>query len=147
MTTPTTLRMRTYSVTVEGFPSVVYSARSPAKARSKAWQHYSSAFDCSFKNFLRISRVRSCGVPADDGYAYVRRTYGVDPKVGDRVRLVNEGQASGQEGEVVYPGQSTAHVHVLLDGREHVSIVHPMSIEFVTPTTISAFLETEGVGG
>lgn len=145
MTMPTTMRMRTYSVTVEGFPPVTYSATSPAKARTAAWQNFNSAFDCKFKDFLRISKVRRCDVPMDDGYAYVRRNYGVDPKIGARVRLVNEGPASGQEGEVVYPGQSTAHVHVLLDGREHVSIVHPMSIEFVTPTTISAFLETEGL--
>jgi hypothetical protein len=126
--------MRTYTVEVSmhsGLSAQTYSAKSPAAARAAAWRDFTSAWDCTFKDFLRISRVRACPVPADDGYAYVRRNYGVDPKVGARCRLVNEGPSTGLEGEVVYPGPSTAHVHVRLDGRDHNSIVHPSNIQFI----------------
>lgn len=126
--------MRTYEVTVtmgSGLHASVYSAKSAAAARAEAWRNFTSAFDCTFKDFLRISRVRGCDVPKDDGYGYVRRNYGVDPKVGQRVRLRHEGPSTGLEGEVLYPGRSTAHVHVLLDGRDHRCIVHPDNIELL----------------
>lgn len=126
--------MRTYAVTVtmtSGQHTATYSAKSPASARAEAWRNFTSAFDCTFRDFLRISRVKACPVPVDDGYGYVRRNYGVDPKVGGRVRLVNEGPSTGLEGEIVYPGVSTAHVHVLMDGRDHVVNVHPLNCEFI----------------
>lgn len=127
--------MRTYSVSVlmpaGGYADHTYSAKTPAKARAEAWRDYTSAWDCTFKEFLKISRVRVCPVPADDGYGYVRRNYSVNPKIGSRIRLINEGQSTGLEGEVVYPGPSTAHVHVMLDGRNHVVTVHPLNFEAV----------------
>lgn len=123
--------MRCYAVTVDNFPPVVYSAETAAKARAEAWRDFTSAYECKFKDFLRISRVRLCPVPRDDGYEYVRRNYNVSPKVGQRVRLINEGPSTGLEGEVLYPGKSTAHVHVMLDGRKHSSIVHPLSVELL----------------
>lgn len=129
--------LKTYAVSVDGFPPAVYSAKSPAAARAEAWRNYSECRDCTFREFLRISRVRVCPVPDDDGYSYVRRAYGVDPKIGGRVRLVNEGPSTGLEGTVAYPGRSTAHVHVLLDGRDHVVSVHPLSIEAITSTPSS----------
>lgn len=128
------MRLGTYEVSVQGFPPVTYSALSPAKARTEAWRSFTSAYDCTFKDFLRISRVRTCAAPHADGYDYVRRNYGVDVKIGDRVRLINEGSSSGLEGEVAYPGQSTAHVHVLIDGRDYITTVHPESIEKIAAT-------------
>ncbi len=121
----------TYAVKVDGFPAVTFSATSPAQARTEAWRHFTGAYDCTFKDFLRISKVYRCAVPEDDGYGCVRRHYGVDPKIGGRVRLINEGPSTGLEGEIVYPGQSTAHVHVVIDGRKHAVCVHPLNIEFV----------------
>lgn len=123
---------QTYEVDVEmGNQRIsrVYSARSAGAARAEAWRSFSSAWECTFKDFLRISRTRACPVPDDDGYSYVRRYYGVDPKIGERVRLINEGSSTGLEGTVIYPGPYTAHVHVMIDGRKYSSTVHPMNIE------------------
>lgn len=50
--------VRAYEVTVRGFPPVLYSARSPGKARSRSWQDFQAAYECEFKEFLRISTVR-----------------------------------------------------------------------------------------
>lgn len=128
--------MRTYRVEIAmhaGLAAHVYSAKSPSAARAAAWRDFTSAYNCTFKDFLRISRVKGCAVPKDDGYDYVRRNYDVNPKIGGRVRLANEGPSTGLEGEVVYPGISTAHVHVRIDGRDHTSIVHPFSIQIIEP--------------
>ena len=121
-----------YAVTVEGFSEpVTISAATASKARAEAWRRFNDAFECSFRDFLSISRVQKVSAPTDDGYGYVRRHYGLDVKIGQRVRLKNEGRMSGTEGEVIYPGTSTAHVHVQLDGRPDVSHVHPSSIEIL----------------
>lgn len=116
-----------YEVTVEGFPPVLYAAATPAKARTRAWHAYTSAYECSFRDFLKISTLRRCGIPEDDGY--VRRNYGIDVRIGQRVRLKEEGRLSRQCGEVIYPGRSTAHVHVVLDGDDHPVIVHPANVD------------------
>lgn len=123
--------MRIYEVTVSGFPPAMYSAATAAQARTKAWRDFSDAYDCTFKNFLKMSRVNACPVPVDDGYGYVRRNYGVDPKIGRRARLVNEGPSTGLEGEIVYPGKSTAHVHIVIDGRDHAVCAHPLNVELL----------------
>lgn len=123
---------RTYSIIVEGYDPFTLSARSRSKARYDAFQRFREPYpDVTFGEFARRCRVLSCRVPADDGYGYVRRSYGVDPRVGDRVRLVNEGPSSGQEGIVIYPGRSTAHIHVVVDGRDFAVSVHPLNIESV----------------
>lgn len=49
--------VRAYEVTVQGYPPMLYSARSAAKARSRAWRDYQTVYDCSFKDFMKQSRV------------------------------------------------------------------------------------------
>lgn len=88
--------------------------------------------DTTFGDFLRMATVRLAPAPAEDGYDYVRRNYGVDPRIGGRVRLVDEGSFSGRAGQIVYPGRSTAYVHVVLDGQAFSSIVHPSNVELLT---------------
>lgn len=128
-------RWRTYAVTVDGFEQpMTVSARSTSAARYDAWLSVSEFWgDLSFRDFLGMAQVRSCAPPSrdKDGYGYVRRAYGVDPTIGQRVRLKNEHTSSGLEGEVVYPGPSTAHVHVVIDGRDHAVSVHPMNVELL----------------
>lgn len=122
-----------YEVTVAGFPPIEYSAATPAKARAMAWGDYTHAYECTFKDFLKISTVRRCGVPEDDGYGYVRSAYGVDVAIGDRVTIVNEGSMSGRVGEVIYPGRRTAYVRLVLDGSDEPVNVHPMNIKTEFP--------------
>lgn len=62
--------IRTYAVKVEGFSPVLYSARSPAKARWRAYQDYGIVSTCSFREFLGRSTIRLSDNP---------------PRVGDRI--------------------------------------------------------------
>lgn len=49
--------VRAYEVTVQGFPPMLYSARTPSKARTRAWHDYQSAYDCRFGDFMKVCRV------------------------------------------------------------------------------------------
>jgi hypothetical protein len=122
-----------YAVTVNGFPPYDLTARSPAAARYEAFLSYSECRDVSFRDFIRICAVRRTEQPVIDGYGYVRRAYGVNPKIGQRVRLRNEGSAwNGKEGVVLYPNrQSTASVHVAMPGIKHPLLVHPDNVELL----------------
>ncbi|MEM7301886.1 MAG: hypothetical protein AAF468_12440 [Pseudomonadota bacterium] len=122
--------MNTYEVlTPKG--SMVYAARTASKARYRAFLEYSSVFESRFGDFVKLVSVRKCPVPKNDGYAYVRRAYGVEIAVGHRVRIINEGNLTGTEGVVVYPGQTSAYVAIAIDGRDDPARVHPMSVERV----------------
>ena len=61
------LRVKPYSVKVDGFDPITFYAASPGKARSLAFTSYTAAFtECTFHRFLCLSTVRR-GDP-DDGY-------------------------------------------------------------------------------
>lgn len=59
--------IRTYEVIVDGFPPYLYSARSPAKARARAWRDYCAASDITFQKFLTISRINRVDDPPGVG--------------------------------------------------------------------------------
>jgi len=64
--------IRTYSVTVEGYAPVLFSARSPSKARWLAYQAYTEAFDCSFTRFLALlGSVRQVDNPPGIGARFL----------------------------------------------------------------------------
>lgn len=120
---------RTYAVKVRGFPANTLSARSRSAAVYDSFLSYRDAWSCSFGEFLRmVESARLCDVPANDGYDYIRRNYGVDVKPGDRVGFQGEGRLNKLLASVVYPGPSTAHVRVIVDGDKYVVTVHPSSI-------------------
>lgn len=119
----------TYSITVDGHPPFVLGAASRGKALASAFASYTEHYRCKFGEFLRICRVRRCEVPENDGYDYVRRVYDVHPTVGQRVTLINENSSTGEQGVVVYPGKSTASVHVVIDGRDFAVRVHPSNVQ------------------
>lgn len=125
-------RWRTFDVKVDEFDCIV-CARSRGRAISSLWQRYADVRPGeTFRQFRARAMVRPRREPIpDDGYDYVRRNYGLKVTLGQRVRLVNEGPSSGLEGVVLYPGLSTAHVHVGLDTEDRIARVHPMSIEAV----------------
>lgn len=50
--------IRTYEVRVHGYGSAIYSARSPSKARARAWRDANDAWNWSFHEFLCQSSVR-----------------------------------------------------------------------------------------
>lgn len=119
-----------FDVTVAEFPPMVYQAKTRGKALSMAYSDYGILDDrIKFGDFLRIARARRrADLPADDHYGPVRRQYGVNPTVGQRVRLQREGDWSGREGTVMMPRHDMCHVLVLVDGEDELCRVHPMNV-------------------
>lgn len=139
-------RWRCYLITAKGYDPFVQAAPTRGKALSESWGRYKEVNpDASYREFLGRVSARVTPTPRPDGYDYVRRNYDVDVAVGGRVRLKDEGRLTGREGEVVYPGVSTAHVHVVLDGEAEVCRVHPQSVEVlagsITPAGRQALKE------
>ena len=114
-----------------------FAGVTPAKARYDAYLSFTDTYEWSFKDFLKASTIRRVDIPASSGYEYVKRAYGVDARTGRRVRLRNEGSHSGTEGVIVYPGNSTAHIHLIPDGEIYTVHVHPDNIEFLDALEIS----------
>lgn len=52
-------------------------------------------------------------------YAYIRRHYGVAPRVGQRITM------NGKPGTIIRPRGDPAHLRVRFDGQRHTSNVHP----------------------
>lgn len=52
-------------------------------------------------------------------YDYIRRTYAVDPKIGQRVTV------DGKPGVIVRPVGDPQYLSIRFDGRKHVSTAHP----------------------
>lgn len=119
-----------YDVAVQGYGAAVITAPSRGKALASAWR--SDAFSgISFRDFLKIASAKNREAPLeDDGYGYVRRHYGVNPQIGQRVRCFRGLTTCGRPGTVLYPGKCTAHVRVLFDGWDHPSNVHPTDLLF-----------------
>lgn len=122
---------RMYVVTVRherGTWDKPVQAKSPAAARAEAWRCMSDAWDISFRDFLRISKVRRDEMDPRAGYAYIRRTYGKDFWRGQRVTITGEGaHLEGRGATVLYPNKdSTAHVRLDIDGYG-IGWVHPNS--------------------
>lgn len=61
------LKVKPYNVLVDGFDPVLVFAASPGKARADGWRQYRSYRDISFRDFLKIGRVRRGVAPAHFG--------------------------------------------------------------------------------
>jgi hypothetical protein len=101
--------IRTYAITVDGFPPANYSARSPAKARARAWRDYIAAYDCSFKRFMQISRLARVDDP---------------PGVGRRILVAGEPATV-----VIGYGQ---YVHYMRDDSDVIVCSHPLDVTEMT---------------
>ncbi len=61
-------------------------------------------------------------------YDYIKRTYPVTPKVGERVRHT----VTNRSGEIAREDRSQGHyVQVRFDGQAHRSPCHPMELEYL----------------
>lgn len=107
--------VRTYEVTVTGFPGVLYSARSPGKARARAWREYITLSEMTtFKAFLSISIVRRVPDP---------------PGCGERI-VVN-----GRTVTKVYsPVGHRRGVHFMPDDSDAVLAAHPADVLGAAPS-------------
>ncbi|RSU58597.1 hypothetical protein BRX36_20250 [Sphingomonas sp. S-NIH.Pt1_0416] len=125
-----------FEVTVQPYGSSVIAARSRSAAVYARFLDYTDAFNCSFRDFLRVVSVRraSPAYPVGDPYAYVRRNYDRDLRHGTRVTITGEGaDLEGRAGTVIHPGRDhTAYAHVVLDGDDHSITVHPFSVVVVS---------------
>jgi hypothetical protein len=52
-------------------------------------------------------------------YDYIRRTYGVDPKIGQRITM------DGRLGTIIRPQGDPQYLNVRFDGQKHTVPVHP----------------------
>lgn len=59
----------TYEITVRGFPPMLYSARTPSKARARCWRDYGIMDDrvTTFKDFLLMSSLKKVPNPRGIG--------------------------------------------------------------------------------
>lgn len=112
--------VRTYEVSVDGFPPGLYSARSPAKARVRAWREYTAAYDATFKQFMKISRVRRAADP---------------PGIGRRVMV------AGQPATVAI-GHGH-YVYFVRDDSDNVLCSHPMDVSEMPKTVEPALAHSE----
>jgi hypothetical protein len=99
--------IRTYSIKVPGFPAVLYSARSPARARATAWHDYRICEEVSFKRFLAISSIARVPDP---------------PGVGKRVLIC------GEPATTIY-GHSSQYVWFMRDDSDVRLCSHPMDVQ------------------
>ena len=70
----------------------------------------------------RIGLPRNPPLP----YAYVRRAYGVNPGIGQRVRHTE----TGRLGTIAKPHGDTQYVRVRFDGDERIMNAHPTSLDY-----------------
>ncbi len=63
-----------------------------------------------------------------EGYDYVRRAYGVDPRPGSRVRHTE----TGEYGTIarLRPKDAAHYVHVVFDGQKHSAPCHPTALDY-----------------
>ncbi len=59
-------------------------------------------------------------------YSYIRRYYGVDPVIGQRVRHT----VTERSGQIVRPTGDPHYVRVRFDGDKHISNAHPDELAY-----------------
>ena len=101
--------IRTYEITVRGFSSQLYPARSPAKARWRCYGDFSSAYDnIPFKEFLKMSSLRV--VPNSHG-------------TGERILV------SGRPATRVYHPSNGQYVWFMWDDGDVILCSHPLDVQ------------------
>jgi hypothetical protein len=101
--------VRTYEVRIELYTPALYCARSPAKARARAYREFCSCHEVTFHNFLCRSSIRRVANP---------------PGVGERIMV------SGLPATRVLPLHSH-YVWFMRDGADQVLCSHPADVSTV----------------
>lgn len=106
--------IKTYEITVRGFPPMLYSARSRAQARARCWRDYSVMDDreTRFVDFLKRSTIRAVPNP---------------PGIGERIKVAGELAT-----RVIGHGQYT---YFMLDGSDTILCAHPSEVEQIRLTS------------
>ncbi len=118
-----------WEVEVAGFPPHTKQAPSRGAAFADAFRSYSECRNVSFREFLEIAKVRPGRAPADDGYDYIRKAYGIDPKVGQRLTLRGDAANPDRLGTVLHPNRGTTnYVHLVMDGDRFGVVAHPSEV-------------------
>lgn len=109
----------TYEITVRGFPPMLYSARTPSKARARCWRDYSVMDDreTKFRDFLAMSSIKRVPNP---------------PGIGERIMV-----AGVPAVRVIGHGQYT---HFMRDDSDTILLAHPSE---VAPMPDSARAQSE----
>jgi len=102
--------IKTYEISVFGYPPALYSARHPAKARARCWSDFRVCNDATFKEFLKISRIRR--VPDPQG-------------IGRRIMVAGEPATT-----VIGYGQ---YVHYMRDYSDDIICSHPADVTEISP--------------
>lgn len=117
-------RLKHFEVEAGGYPPHSVTALTASKARMQVFRIHQDAFGCTFREFLahRVKVRRAADAPLEPHvYSYIRRCYGLDVRVGQRVL------ADGKPGEVALPGNGP-YVYVLRDGEGQVFPYHPNEV-------------------
>lgn len=104
--------IRTYEITVRGFPPMLYSARSPAKARARCWRDYQVLDDreTKFLDFLKMSTICTVTNP---------------PGIGERILVCGKPAT-----RVIGHGQYT---HFMRDDSDEIILAHPSEVSTINP--------------
>lgn len=100
--------IRTYEITVRGFPPALYCARSPSQARYRCYIDFTSAYDVTFRDFLKTSTIRV--VPNSPG-------------TGDRILV------SGKPATRVRAHGSGHYIHFIYDDSDRILCSHPLDVQ------------------
>ena len=101
--------LKAFRICVSGrdYGGYVYFARSRQKALSDCWREYQAHHeDCSFKDFLRLSRVEAVDL---------------GPRFGEPIRVSGE--------DAFYVSHDSQYVRFARAGSETVLISHPLDVE------------------
>ena len=104
------LLVKPYKVTVDGFDPIVYYAASRGKAQAACYRSYTSSWtECTYREFMGISRVRRC--PGSEIY-------------GEPIKV------AGQDAYAIeYSGQ---YIRFARPGETETFLSHPADVENLT---------------
>ena len=70
-------------------------------------------------------------------YGYIRRTYGVNPRIGQRIKHF------GKSGAIIRPQGDPHYLRVRFDGQRHASNVHPTDQVEYSPPKVALWVAQE----